>query len=214
MPDDELKGEFVISNEPTNTTGPGSTPSIPPRKHSIKFYSSLGLNPDNVVFENQEEDESIILLVRKDLITNVPWILAAIILILIPPLISLFSALFSPFFQISPATQFVAVIFYYLVIIGFIVVEFTIWYFNVGLVTNKRIIDLDISGILFKHVSETKLNLVEDVSYSQVGAVRSIFNYGDVLIQTAAEYKNFEFDRAPEPAKIVAIIGEMIGGSR
>jgi len=199
MPHEEnLSGEFIISGES-------------PRRNSVHFYSSLGVNPDGVTFENQEEDEEIILLIRRDLITNVPWIVTALILISIPPIISLFNDLFSPFFQISPATQLVAVLFYYLIVFGFILVEFTIWYFNVGLVTNKRIIDLDVSGILFKHVSETKLNLIEDVSYSQVGAIRSIFNYGDVLVQTAATQVNFEFDRAPEPAKIVRITASMIG---
>ena len=202
MPDENLSGEFVIRNE---------DPATPPHKHSIHFYSSLGVNPDNVTFENQDEDEEIILLVRRDLITNVPWILVALILISIPPLIFFFNDLFSPFFQISAVTQVVAILFYYLIVLGFILVEFTIWYFNVGLVTNKRIIDLDVSGILFKHVSETKLNLIEDVSYAQIGAIRSIFNYGDVLVQTAATYANFEFDRAPEPARIVRIIAEMIG---
>ena len=197
MPEEEnLSGEFVIGGK---------------KKNSVHFYSSLGINPDNVTFENQEEDEEIILLIRRDLITNVPWIVTALILIFIPPLIFLFSDLFTPFFQISAETQLVAILFYYLIIFGFILVEFAIWYFNVGLVTNKRLIDLDVSGILFKHVSETKLNLIEDVSYSQVGAIRSVFNYGDVLVQTAATQANFEFDRAPEPARIVRIIADMIG---
>ncbi|OGH15963.1 MAG: hypothetical protein A3C30_03950 [Candidatus Levybacteria bacterium RIFCSPHIGHO2_02_FULL_40_18] len=200
-----LSGEFVISERI-----PQGTPE-PSHKKSVHFYSSLGINPDNVVFENQEGDEEIMLLVRRDLITNVPWILTALILIFIPPLLFLFNDLFSPFFQIAIQTQVVSVLFYYLVVAGFILVEFTIWYFNVGLVTNKRIIDLDVSGILFKHASETKINLIEDVSYSQVGAVRSVFNYGDVLVQTAATQANFEFDRAPEPARIVQIIAEMIG---
>lgn len=213
MPDKEnLKGEFIIGEKKSAEEKPSpAAPDLTTHKNSVHFYSSLGIKPDNVVFENQEEDEEILLLVRRDLITNVPWIVTALILIFIPPLFFIIQDLFTPFFQISANTQLVAIIFYYLIVFGFILVEFTIWYFNVGLVTNKRIIDLDVSGILFKHVSETKLNLIEDVSYSQIGAIRSVFNYGDVLVQTAATYANFEFDRAPEPARIVRIIGELIG---
>ena len=81
-----------------------------------------------------------------------------------------------------------------------------------GLVTNKRIIDLNVYGILSKQFSETKIDLIEDVSYSQVGSIRSVFNYGDVHMQTAGTLSNFEFDRAPEPARITKIIGELIGG--
>lgn len=208
-----LSGEFILSTSKENTKAQIDE-SIDQKSHknSVHFYSSLGINPKGVEFENQEPDEEIILLVRRALITNTPWIITAVILISIPPLISLFNDLFSPFFQISPATQLVAVLFYYLIIFGFILVEFTLWYFNVGLVTNIRIIDLDVSGILYKHTAETRLELIEDVSYSQIGSIRSVFNYGDVLIQTAAKFANFEFDRAPEPAKIVRIIASMIGG--
>ncbi len=219
MPEDEnLSGEFIIGEKKPkekpaqkNTKIISAAPDIPSDKHSIHFYSSLGINPENVSFENQEEDEEIVLLVRRDLITNVPWIAAAIALAIIPPLIFIFQDLFTPFFQISGITQLIAIIFYYLIVAGFVLVEFTLWYFNIGIVTNKRIIDLDVSGVLFKHVSETKLNLIEDVSYSQIGAIRSVFNYGDVTMQTAGTLSNFEFDRAPEPARIVRIIAEMIG---
>jgi len=105
-------------------------------------------------------------------------------------------------------------LFYYLIIFAFILVEFTLWYFNIGLVTNKRVVDLDVSGILFKELSETRLNLIEDVSYSQVGSIRTVFNYGDVVMQTAGSKPNFEFDRAPDPARVVRIIADMIGGKK
>ena len=204
--DQELTGEFILNNKKQPVT------KALGEEENLHFYSSLSYHPKKVKFENQEKDEEIVLLVRRDLITNVPWILTALILIFIPPLLFLFSDFITPFIQISPQTQLVSILFYYLAIFGFILVEFTLWYFNVGLVTNIRIIDLDVSGILYKHVSETRLNLIEDVSYSQVGSVRSVFNYGDVLIQTAGTLANFEFDRAPEPARIVRVIADMIGG--
>lgn len=216
MPNEEnnLSGEFVLNQSPKDITGAleSDVGEGLNHKHKAKFYSSLCVNPKEVTFENQEAGEEIVLLVRRDLITNVPWIVTSFFLIFVPPLILMFSNLFTPFIQVSFQTLLVLILFYYLIIFGFILVEFTLWYFNVGLVTNKRIIDLDVSGILYKHASETKLNLIEDVSYSQVGSIRSIFNYGDIHMQTAGTLSNFEFDRAPEPAKIVRIIADMIGG--
>lgn len=211
MPQEKLEGEFILNNSSSGEKPSNSAVGGKNHQGKVRFYSSLCLYPENVRFENQEAEESIILLVRRDLITNVPWILTALILIFIPPIISFFSNLFSPFIRVSPQTELVMILLYYLFITGFILVEFTIWYFNVGLVTNKRIVDLDVSGILYKHVSETRLIQIEDVSYSQVGSIRSIFNYGDVLMQTAGTLTNFEFDRAPEPARIVRIIANMIG---
>jgi hypothetical protein len=213
--ENNLSGEFVLNsskNEGENKTAGISSQKKSGAKNSLHFYSSLGINPDGVTFENQESDEEIVLIVRRDLITNIPWILSALLLILIPPIVFTFSDLFTPFINISSQTQLVMTLFYYLIVFGFILVEFTIWYFNVGLVTTKRIIDLDVSGILYKHTSETRLNLIEDVSYSQIGSIRSVFNYGDVHMQTAGTLSNFEFDRAPEPARIVRIIASMIGG--
>ncbi len=208
MPDD-LNGEFIVNkNEEDNIA------TINDNKSKPHFYSSLLLNPEDIIFENQEEDEEIVLLVRRDLITNVPWIVGAIVLIIIPLLIRAFSFLFTPFFTLSGDTQLIAAVFYYIIVAGFILLQFATWYFNIGLVTTKRIIDFDVVGILSKNVSETRLNLVEDVSYNQIGSIRTIFNYGDVAMQTAGSQPNFLFDRSPEPARIVRIIADMIGGPR
>src|SRR3990167_4986765 len=215
MPENQIHGEFVLTkNEKTepekkqeNTLGE----EIDKSKNNARFYSSLCTYPQNVTFENQEEDEEIVLLIRRDLITNLPWIFAASALDLLPLIISRFSFLFTPFFNISAPTLTIIFFFYYLIIAGFVLVEFSLWYFTVGLVTNKRIIDFDLTGILTKHVSETRLNLIEDVSYIQVGSVRTLFNYGDVHMQTAGTLTNFEFDRAPEPARVVRIIADLLG---
>ena len=211
MPD--LEGEFVLDDKKNDESAQGAVvPEVEKVKNKARLLSNLVINPGNITFENQDEDEEIVLLVRRDLITNVPWIAAAIFLILIPPLINSLSSLFTPFFNFSLQTQLIGVLFYYLIILGFILIEFTLWYFNVGLVTTKRIVDFDVSGILSKHVSETRLNLIEDVSYSQVGSIRTVFNYGDVTMQTAGSLPNFEFDRAPEPGRVVRIVADMIGG--
>lgn len=217
MPENKnLSGEFVIDNNASKETPKEAPKEAVVNSHGhehskASFLSSLGVYPENVRFENQEVDEEIVLLIRRDLITNVPWILTTLVLILIPFLVAAFADLFSPFFNISTNTQLILLLFYYLTVFGFVLVQFSLWYFTVGLVTNKRIIDLDLHGILTKHVSETRINLIEDVSYTQVGSIRSLFDYGDVHLQTAGTLTNFEFDRAPDPARIVRIIAELIG---
>lgn len=204
-------GEFVINkSNPQNVTAAGDP--ISKGTNKARFYSSLCVYPTNVTFQNQEANEEIVLLIRRDLITNVPWIVFSLFLITVPFIISFFSNFFTPFFNVSANTILISLLFYYLIVFGYVLVQFSIWYFTIGIVTNKRIIDMDLTGILSKHISETRLNLVEDVSYEQTGSIRTIFNYGDVHIQTAGTFKNFEFDRVPEPALIVRIIADMIGG--
>lgn len=176
-----------------------------------RFYSSLSYYPVGVGFENQESDEEIILLVRRDFITNLPWILTAIILAILPIIITPFIPVIAPFVQFSNTTITLYLMFFYLALIGYVIVNFTLWYFHVGIVTNKHIIDIDVHGILSRDVSRTLLSNVEDVKYTQVGVIRSIFNYGDVFIQTAGTNVNFEFDKAPEPSLIIQIIEDLLG---
>lgn len=77
--------------------------------------------------------------------------------------------------------------------------------------TSERVVDIDFSQLVFESVAATKLTQVEDVSYHQVGVVRSIFDYGDVSVQTAGTATNFLFSGIPHPEKVVNIINDLIG---
>lgn len=218
-----LHGEFVLRKQNPDTTFDVKSskkgidriaadfPQTGNTRKNLHFYSSLSLFPHGITFENQEANEEIILLIRRAFITNVPWLITSFFLIIAPILFVFFSGAYLSFIQISSSTQFLLLLFYYLLVTGFILVEFTLWYFNILLVTNIRVVDVDIDGILYKNIAQTKLDLIQDVSYTQTGAIRSIFNYGDVLVQTAGALPNFEFFRAPEPARIIKIIGDLIG---
>lgn len=212
-----LSGEFIIEKpQDKNTTSDEKnkeveTQKISSRVHSKpKFYSSLGYYPNGVVFQNQEADEEVVLLIRRDFITNVPWIIASLLLGALPAVIITFLPFFAPTLSISPILMTLAILSYYTMLAGFIIVNFAIWYFNTGIVTNKRIIDLDVPNILIKHLAEARLNSIADVAYSQIGGIRSFFDYGDVEVQTEAIKTNIEFDRAPNPNMIRRVIGELI----
>lgn len=177
----------------------------------ISPFSAFCLYPEKVTFQNQEQDETIILLLRRHFITNVPWITTALFMItLLPVSLPLLPILF-PFINISAVSGIFLILFYYLVVAGFILVNFTLWYFHVALITNQRIVDVDIHGIILRDVSQTKLNLIQDVNYNQFGVIRSFFDYGDVFVQTAGTELNFEFEQAPNPAQVVEIIADLIG---
>jgi len=213
-----LHGEFVLNDE-SKEKASAKTPeaSFAPQKHAIKhhnsphFYSSLVHYPKNVRFSDQEENEEIILIIRRHFVTNIPWLAAVIILAILP--FTLFPIIFSfsPFPVLSAQTIFLITFFYYLIIAGFVLLQFTLWYFHIGIITNIRIRDIDIHGILYKDVSEAKNEFIQDVSYAQIGFVRSIFNYGEVSVQTAGTKPNIEFDKAPRPAEISRIIGDLLG---
>ncbi len=170
------------------------------------IFSAFIPSPKNVKFETQEEEEKLILLLRRHAITNLPWILTTAILIVIPFFYQLF-----PLFDFLPK-HYLPIIFlgWYLLIVAFVFENFLLWFYNIYIVTDERIIDVDFFHILFKEVSDAKIDKIQDVSYKQQGIVQAMFNYGDVLIQTAAERTQFVFEKIPNPDQVVSVINLLI----
>lgn len=222
MPENTLSGEFELSESTPGgeslSTPVENTPlenndieiKKPKEKTSSHFYSSYCYYPKNIRFINQEKDEEIILLVRRRFIVNLPWIISGILLAILGPIIFPLALNSMPIFSINPSQLFIILAIYFLILFGFFLTKFTLWYFHVGIITNKRIKDIDIHGILFKDIAETRINLIQDVKYKQIGFIPSLFNFGDVFVQTAGAEPNIEFDKAPMPAKITKIIGDML----
>ena len=80
--------------------------------------------------------------------------------------------------------------------------------------TNERVVDVDFYNLIDKRVSEASLSKIQDVSYTTAGVFGTLFNYGDVFIQTAAEVSEFKFDLVPFPEKVVQVLGDLKDHSR
>lgn len=151
--------------------------------HSHNPLAAFCFYPEGVKFETIEKEEKVILLLRQHLIVNVKWILVTLIMLFIPRLAGLFG-----FFGALPAGfGFVLTLIWYLITVAYAMESFFSWFFNVYIVTNMRIIDIDFYNLIYKQVSDTNLGNVQDLTYNMGGVVRTIFNYGDVFIQTAVE---------------------------
>lgn len=182
------------------------------KEHNHPFASFCD-TPSNISFHNQEPDEKIVLLLRRHFITNFSWIIITVILVLLPLLTNILGINIQAFLPFFPARFFmVGLIFYYLIIFSYAFINFITWYYNIFLVTQKRIVDIDFSDIVYHNVAITKLNLVEDVNYTQVGFIPSLFNFGDLFVQTAGEVKHFEALKIPKPNDATHIIQDLIGG--
>jgi len=180
--------------------------------NSVHLFSSLCKNPYGISFQSQEKGEKILLFLRRDFVTNAKWILISIVLAILPFLLVLSQQLFGTSFFFLPLRFYLLfLLFYYLVVVTYLYINFITWYYNVALITDQRVIDVDFSSLVYKDVATTKLSLVQDVSYAQVGVIRTFFDYGNILIQTAGSMDNFIFESAPEPENAVHIIEELIG---
>jgi hypothetical protein len=173
--------------------------------HSSSSLSSFLVNPKVLSFSEREEDEKIYLAARPHWITNLPWIIIFILMLFIPLFFHYFS--FLDFFPIQ--YRFSAVLFWYLITFISAFEKFLSWYFDLYLVTNKRVVDIDFKNMLNKHFAQADLSAIQDVSSSVKGILGTFFNYGDVLIQTAAEINEINFEKVPNPAKIIKLIKEL-----
>lgn len=184
---------------------PSNSPS-----HKVGLLTTFVENPGSIIFSNLDDNEKILLFLRRHFITNAPWILKAMIAFILPFIVlSLLG--FVNFDPIPPQYLFIFSSFYYLVLSGYLFVHFLSWLYNVTLITDQRVVDIDFSNLVVESGGATKLSQIEDVSYEQVGVLSSIFDNGNVTVQTAGAASNFLFAGVPHPERVVHLINNLIG---
>lgn len=176
----------------------------------LSSLSAYTENPTDVKFAAQEPDEEVLFFLRKHPITNTSWILVFVFLLAFPPLTE-YILRETPFdlLQVPLRLRLLFMIFWYLFCAGQALLSFLTWFFNIYIVTNERIIDLDYFGFLFYRLSEAELSQIQDVTYEVGGVAQTIFNFGHVYIQTAAEQREFDFSAVPNPARIHDVITDL-----
>lgn len=164
-------------------------------------------NPQNLRFEGQDSGEQILLLLRAHPVTNLKWIIPVILLFFLPFLIRIVLGMASiPPDVIPESFSLVLLLFNFLLIMVITFEGYLYWYFNVYIVTNKNIIDVDFHSILYKNIDVAPLRNIEDTSSSMGGILSSIFHYGNVYIQTAGAAKNIDLLDVPKPHHVADFI--------
>lgn len=173
--------------------------------HSRSSFSNFLVNPKVLTFAEREKNEVIYLAVRPHLLSNLSPIAMSLFMIIIPLFLRYFNFLdFLPFrYRLS------AIFFWYLITFIFTFEKFLSWYFDFYIITNKRIVDISFNNILNKHFAQTEISKIQDVSSSVKGFLATFFNFGDLLIQTAADINQIHFEKVPNPSKIIKLIKEL-----
>lgn len=176
-------------------------------KVTTNFFKSFITKPKNIKLNIQDKDERIILVIRQHLITQVRELFSLVIAtIFIPWLLHI-----SGFLPSLPVRFQVAFYLGFIIVaIGMLLRAFLIWFFNVYIITDERVIDVDFHSMIYRNVSSAKLENIEDVTARTVGPLAAIFDYGTILIQTAGAKTEFEFDHVPQPSKIKKLLNELI----
>ncbi len=171
----------------------------------LHILTTVAFKPAHLRFENQDSDEKIVLFTRPHLITNLKWFFLVVLMALVPP----FAFIFLNFGFVPVNFRFVGLLIWYLLTFAFAFERFLAWFFNVEIVTNKRIIDVDIPNILFRDITQTPLEKIQDITAETAGFMRSFLAFGDVQVQTAGTIPEIKFEAVPNPNKVSQILNDL-----
>ncbi len=80
------------------------------------------------------------------------------------------------------------------------------------LISDRRVMDFNQKGLFHQEVSEIIFANIEDISYNKKGIVATLFNYGTLEIQTAAQKITIEIKGIKRPDQIQNLITDVKTG--
>ena len=139
-----------------------------------------------------EHGESVILEVRKHWFVLLGIVFITALGVIIPIVIRfvVFKYNFLPIQGIFTEYEFLLKFFYYVWLLFlwiFFFIEWTKYFLDVWYVTQKRIIDVEQKAIFRREVSNLRFDKIQDISIEVSGVIGTMFHFGDIRVQTAAE---------------------------
>ena len=153
----------------------------------------------------QKGYEKIMYVVRRHWITFLPVIIFFVVLLAIPAVLywlilnTLSALLQNPIYYV--ATVLLAGI-YYLSVVLFFYTYFVTFHLDLWVITNDRLLDVEQKTLFARTVSEVDLYQIQDASSEVHGIFPSIFNYGNLNLQTAGPVPKFIFRNVANPNKL------------
>ncbi len=160
------------------------------------------INPFEVKIHNQSDDEKVVKIWRRHRITLIKPTLRVLAFLIVPIILMITTGL-SMFTSPWLFGIFLIII---AVSLTFAAYEWASWYGDVYVLTNYRIIDVDQEGFFNRKFAEASIAKIEDISYTVKGIAQTVFNYGEVLVQTAGAVENIRLSQIPYPSSQVKYI--------
>lgn len=165
-------------------------------------------------FDGQRSDENILLVLHRH------WfdILSQFFIILIMLVLLFGSYGFTAVFFNSFSDRSLQLLFAFMRNLFFIfiwITFFIIWidyYFDVWIITDQRIVNIEQNGLFARTTSELRLEKIQDVATDVKGVIPTFLNYGNLEVQTAAEQEKFLFRNIPDPYAVKDLIMKLQKG--
>lgn len=158
----------------------------------------------------QKSYEKIVLTARRHPVTFVPYIIFFLLLLIVPLGVYwlLNHSALNSYWQ-SPSGYAVTIIIasvYFLSCILFFYTNFVTFHLDMWIVTNDRLLDMAQKNLFSRVISELDLYHIQDATSQVNGFFPSIFNYGDIVLQTAGAVDRFMFHNVANPNKLRELI--------
>ena len=165
----------------------------------------------------QKSYEKVVVVLRSDRVIFVGYLLFFVVLTLLPAIGMYVLAYFLPEVMVHPIGYPVLVLLatlYYLSIWLFFFTEFIDYYLDVWIITNDRVVNIEQQGLFARTISELDLFKIQDVTSEVKGVIPTMFNFGNVYIQTAGQKERFIFKNIPAPHEVRKTIVDLIAEDR
>jgi membrane protein YdbS with pleckstrin-like domain len=170
---------------------------------------NIDVFPENVVFDRKEQDEEVLMISRKHWIAYIGHILLALFI----PIVSIVLLVISSSTQglYGKPTVYLGLFIASLVIgINVIITAIIQWYYNISIITDKRILSLKVTSIFHHSYTEILWKKIQDVSHDSIGPLSSIFDIGNVYIDTAGEGVDLTLRFVPKPRDVQEVINNLV----
>ena len=167
-------------------------------------------------FPGQGQNEPVFIFLRRYYIAFLPYALMGIAMVGV--CIAIFAGAYYTLTVSGNATASNISLYNWIIALGgcfglfsviFIAVAWLDFYFDINIVTNRRVVDVNQNGLFNREISELSLEDVEDVSVHYRGILPTFFNYGEIVIQTAGTQSNFAFHDIRNPRDVASIIVDL-----
>ena len=153
----------------------------------------------------QKGYEKVEYIVRRHWITFLPIIIFFIVLLALP--LGLYWLILNTLNEVlqNPIYYTAGVLFtsiYYLSVVLFFYTYFVAFHLDLWIVTNDRLLDVQQKTLFARTVSEVDLYQIQDASSEVHGIFPSLFNYGNIILQTASAVPKFTFRNVPNPNEL------------
>lgn len=158
-------------------------------------------------FIKPEKDEYLVIFTRKHWMAFIPHAFLSLIILVVPIVVFIILKLSNIEINIQNNLAIFLIIIlsiYYLISFTFVFIGWITYYYDIYILTNKEIVDIAQEGLWGRKIAQFSLLRVQDVNSEVNGFFPTIFNYGNVLVQTAGEQQNFLLKYIPNPQRFSA----------